>query len=106
MLVQAELKVLMHVEKICKCLKDYNLFCGTTALIRIISFKAHMKYQYFKIFSLFQGNKVRAVKALGNVSKEEVNREVAVLLDLKRQLAVAQGLDPNTLTSIEKKKKK
>ncbi|KAK4312772.1 hypothetical protein Pmani_015786 [Petrolisthes manimaculis] len=53
-----------------------------------------------------QGDKVRAVKTRGNASKEEVNAEVAILLDLKKQLAVAQGLDPNTLTGKEKKKKK
>ncbi|XP_042241222.1 methionine--tRNA ligase, cytoplasmic-like isoform X2 [Homarus americanus] len=53
-----------------------------------------------------QGDKVRAIKARGDAPKDEIGSEVAKLLDLKKQLAVAQGIDPATLNSKEKKKKK
>lgn len=52
-----------------------------------------------------QGDKVRELKT-GGGSKEAVAAEVAVLLDLKKQLATAQGIDPATLNAKDKKKKK
>lgn len=42
----------------------------------------------------------------GGGSKEAVAAEVAVLLDLKGKLAQAQGVDPATATTKDKKKKK
>lgn len=54
----------------------------------------------------FQGNRVRALKAQGDVSKDEIASGVAKLLDLKKQLAIAQGIDPATLNAKDKKKKK
>lgn len=53
-----------------------------------------------------QGDRVRTIKAKGSVSKDEIGVEVAKLLDLKKQLAIAQGIDPSTLNSKDKKKKK
>ena len=41
----------------------------------------------------FQGTKVREVKA-AKAEKSTIDAEVASLLQLKRELAVAQGLDP------------
>jgi methionyl-tRNA synthetase len=38
--------------------------------------------------------------------KSQIDSEVAVLLDLKRQLAVAQGQDPEALTGGKGKKGK
>ncbi|KAG0721471.1 Methionine--tRNA ligase, cytoplasmic [Chionoecetes opilio] len=52
-----------------------------------------------------QGEKVRALKTSG-ASKEAVAPEVAVLLDLKQQLAAAQGINLTALTGKDKKKKK
>ncbi|KAK8399895.1 hypothetical protein O3P69_002944 [Scylla paramamosain] len=51
-----------------------------------------------------QGDKVRALKTSG-ASKEAVGPEVAILLDLKQQLAAAQGIDPAILSGKDKKKK-
>ncbi|XP_071530437.1 methionine--tRNA ligase, cytoplasmic-like [Panulirus ornatus] len=53
-----------------------------------------------------KGDKVRTMKASGEASKDEIGAEVAILLDLKKQLAIAQGIDPATLNAKNKKKKK
>lgn len=53
-----------------------------------------------------QGDKVRTMKASGEASKDEIGAEVAILLDLKKKLAIAQGIDPATLNAKNKKKKK
>ncbi|XP_015750952.1 PREDICTED: methionine--tRNA ligase, cytoplasmic-like [Acropora digitifera] len=50
-----------------------------------------------------QGEKVRKLKA-DKAEKEAVDSEVAVLLELKRRLAVAEGKDPNELDKKAKKK--
>jgi len=52
-----------------------------------------------------QGNLVRKIKA-DKASKEVINAAVAILLDLKKQLSTAQGLDPNAAANAGKKKKK
>jgi len=51
-----------------------------------------------------QGNKVRELKAAKG-DKDAINAAVAHLLDLKKQLCVAQGVDPATLVKPGKKKK-
>jgi len=51
-----------------------------------------------------QGNKVRELKAAKG-DKEAINAAVAQLLELKKQLCVAQGVDPSTLVKSGKKKK-
>lgn len=53
-----------------------------------------------------QGNCVRELKGQAGTSKEQIAAEVAKLLSLKQQLAVAQGIDPATLNVKDKKKKK
>lgn len=53
-----------------------------------------------------QGNRVRELKGKEGTSKEAIAAEIAKLLDLKNQLALAQGIDPATLNSKDKKKKK
>ncbi|XP_029187944.2 methionine--tRNA ligase, cytoplasmic-like isoform X2 [Acropora millepora] len=50
-----------------------------------------------------QGEKVRKLKA-DKAEKEAVDSEVAVLLELKKRLAVAEGKDPNELDKKAKKK--
>lgn len=52
-----------------------------------------------------QGNIVRELKA-NKSDKETINAAVAKLLDLKKQLCVAQGIDPATLDAGKKGKKK
>merc|ERR1711872_180365 len=52
-----------------------------------------------------QGNLVRKIKA-DKASKEVINAAVAILLDLKKQLSTAHGLDPNAAANAGKKKKK
>ncbi|XP_062603624.1 methionine--tRNA ligase, cytoplasmic-like isoform X3 [Saccostrea cucullata] len=52
-----------------------------------------------------QGLKVRDLKSQ-KAEKSQIDSEVAVLLDLKRQLAVAQGQDPEALTGGKGKKGK
>lgn len=54
---------------------------------------------------LFQGTLVRDLKSQ-KAEKSRIDSEVAVLLDLKRQLAVAQGQDPEALTGGKGKKGK
>lgn len=51
-----------------------------------------------------QGNKVRDLKA-AKADKDVVAAAVAELLDLKKQLSIAQGIDPTTLDKKSKKKK-
>ncbi|XP_063587843.1 methionine--tRNA ligase, cytoplasmic-like [Penaeus indicus] len=53
-----------------------------------------------------KGDQVRALKGSGTASKEEIAAEVATLLKLKQELAMAQGIDPATLNAKDKKKKK
>lgn len=55
---------------------------------------------------VLQGDRVRAMKAKVDASKDEIGAEVNLLLDLKKQLAIAQGNDPATLNVKDKKKKK
>lgn len=52
-----------------------------------------------------QGDKVRKLKA-EKADKEKVDAEVAILLALKKKLAVAEGKDPNEQDSSSKGKKK
>ncbi|KAL9967670.1 hypothetical protein ACROYT_G025951 [Oculina patagonica] len=52
-----------------------------------------------------QGDKVRKLKA-EKAEKEKVDAEVAILLALKKKLAVAEGKDPNEQDSSSKGKKK
>ncbi|XP_052815564.1 methionine--tRNA ligase, cytoplasmic-like isoform X2 [Mya arenaria] len=52
-----------------------------------------------------QGNKVREVKT-SKADKSVVDREVVMLLDLKKQLALAQGMDPDAAVGGGKKKGK
>lgn len=52
-----------------------------------------------------QGNIVRDLKA-NKADKETITAAVAKLLDLKKQLCVAQGIDPATLDAGKKGKKK
>ena len=53
----------------------------------------------------FQGNAVRELKT-NKAEKSVVDTEVAKLLDLKKQLALAQGQDPATAAGGGKKKGK
>lgn len=39
-------------------------------------------------------------------NKDSINKEVEKLLDLKKKLAIAQGVDPNAATQSGKSKKK
>lgn len=54
---------------------------------------------------MFQGNKVRELKT-NKAEKGLVESEVNKLLNLKKQLAVAQGIDPETVMGGGKKKGK
>ena len=58
---------------------------------------------YFDYF--FQGDIVRELKSQ-KAEKARVDGEVAKLLDLKRQLIIAEGKDPNERASSGGKKKK
>ena len=51
-----------------------------------------------------QGNVVRELKA-SKVDKSHIDSEVARLLDLKKQLSLAQGIDPNVASGGSGKKK-
>ncbi|XP_045625113.2 methionine--tRNA ligase, cytoplasmic [Procambarus clarkii] len=53
-----------------------------------------------------QGNKVRKLKEGGSAGKDVIAAEVATLISLKSQLAVAQGSDPAAPAGKDKKKKK
>ena len=54
-----------------------------------------------------QGELVREVKGRQPAApKETVDAEIAGLLDLKKQLAIASGQDPNEAAGGKKKKKK
>lgn len=53
-----------------------------------------------------QGELVREVKARQPVDKESISKEVAVLLELKKQMAVAAGTDPNAIGGVGGRKKK
>ena len=55
--------------------------------------------------SVWQGNEVRDVKAK-KLDKPVIDAAVAKLLDLKKQLAVAQGLNPDEVLGGGKKKNK
>ena len=50
-----------------------------------------------------QGNRVRDLKA-AKADKQDITSAVAELLSLKKQLCVAQGIDPSTLDKKGKKK--
>ncbi len=54
---------------------------------------------------MFQGDAVRSLKA-EKADKSKVDSAVAQLLDLKRQLATAQGIDPQQLIGGASGKKK
>lgn len=54
---------------------------------------------------MFQGDKVRKLKT-EKAEKEKVDAEVAILLALKKKLAVAGGKDPNEQENNSKGKKK
>jgi len=51
-----------------------------------------------------QGNKVRELKSK-KASKEDIDKEVKVLLQLKNDLAKAQGVDPSAAKDKKGKKK-
>ena len=53
----------------------------------------------------FQGNKVRELKA-NKAEKSVIGEEVALLLQFKRQLAIAEGKDPDAAAGKSKSKKK
>lgn len=53
----------------------------------------------------FQGDKVRKLKG-EKADKEKVDAEVAILLALKKKLAVAEGKDPNEQNATSKGKNK
>lgn len=55
------------------------------------------------IFNLSQGEKVRALKAQ-KAEKAVITAEVAKLLDLKKQLALAEGKSPEPAPQKGKKK--
>lgn len=55
--------------------------------------------------SFFQGEKVRKVKG-EKADKAVVDAEVKALLDLKRQLAIASGQDPDAASKSKGKSKK
>lgn len=55
------------------------------------------------LFYLPQGDKVRALKAQ-KAEKAAITAEVAKLLDLKKQLAVAEGKSPEPAPQKNKKK--
>ena len=54
---------------------------------------------------MFQGDKVRKLKT-EKAEKEKVDAEVAILLALKKKLAVAEGKDPNEQENNSTGKKK
>lgn len=58
-----------------------------------------------RIHFVLQGNKVRELKA-SKAEKSVIDQQVAVLLDLKKQLALAQGQDPQAAVGGGKKKGK
>lgn len=66
--------------------------------------RGHLPILTHLAFSFFQGL-VRDLKSQ-KAEKSRIDSEVAVLLDLKRKLAVAQGQDPEALTGGKGKKGK
>ena len=60
---------------------------------------------YTLAFLYFKGDKVRKLKT-DKAEKATVDAEVAILLELKKKLAFAEGKDPNALENKGKKKGK
>ena len=58
-----------------------------------------------ELFLCFQGLKVRELKG-NKAEKSEIDKNVAILLDLKKQLALAGGQDPSAAAGGGKKKGK
>ena len=58
-----------------------------------------------RLLNCFQGLKVRELKG-SKAEKSVIDQNVAILLDLKKQLAIAQGQDPAAAVGGGKKKGK
>lgn len=76
--------------------KNTNASNGNTASTDVTTLQAEITKQ---------GDKVRKLKA-GVAEKATVDAEVAILLDLKKKLAIAEGKDPNAQDDKGKKKGK